>query len=180
MADGRTGRAERFARFSLIALEAAAHRLAGRHSRTEGANVVVHDPEGRLLVVRPTLLPGEWMLPGGRVERDETPHHAAARETEEETGMAVEITRLLLVDARRRRDVSFIFAAELRGGTLRPQPGEIAAASFVARDEIAAASPRLERLLRLVDAAGEMPRYLGLPEAVDVAPGLPWGGRNGA
>lgn len=176
MADGGIGRAERFARFTLIALEAAAHRLAGRHSRTEGANVVVHDAQGRLLVVRPTLLPGEWMLPGGRVERDETPHHAAARETEEETGMAVTVTRLLLVDARRRRDVSFVFAAELRGGTLRPQAGEIAAAAFVERAEIAAASPRLERLLTLIDATGEAPRYLGLP---DVAPGLPWGGRNG-
>lgn len=179
MADGGTGRTERLVRFTLIALEAAAHRLAGRHSRTEGANVVAHDPDGRLLVVRPTILPGEWMLPGGRVERDEAPHHAAARETEEETGLAVAVTRLLLVDARRRRSVSFVFAAELRGGTLRPQPGEIAATAFVARDEIAATSPRLERLLRLVDAVGEGPRYLGLPRPADVAPRLPRGGRDG-
>lgn len=143
-------------------MEALAHRMAGRYSRTEGAHLLIHDAEGRILAVRPTLLPGEWMLPGGRVERDETPHHAAARETQEETGMRAEVERLLLVDARSHRAVSFIFAGVLRGGRLRPQDGEIAAAAFVTRDEIRRASPRLERLLRRIEEAGETPRYLGL------------------
>jgi ADP-ribose pyrophosphatase YjhB (NUDIX family) len=162
VADRRHGRTERYARFALVAMEALAHRMAGRYSRTEGAHLLLHDDEGRILAVRPTLLPGEWMLPGGRVERDETPHHAAARETEEETGMRADVGRLLLVDARSHRSVSFIFSGTLRGGTLRPQPGEIAAADFVPRDEIRRASPRLERLLRRLDEAGESPRYLGL------------------
>ncbi|MEO8246916.1 MAG: NUDIX hydrolase [Chloroflexota bacterium] len=162
MAEARAGKLERYARFALIAMEALAHRMAGRYSRTEGAHLLVKDPEGRILVVRPTLLPGEWTLPGGRVERDETPHRAAARETAEETGMLADVERLLLIDARKHRDVSFIFAGTLRGGALRPQPGEIAAAQFVTRDEIRATSPHLERLLRRIDEAGEGPRYLGL------------------
>ena len=162
MAEGRGHRLERFARFTLIALEAVAHRMSGRYSRTEGAHLLVLDAEGRVLVVRPTLLPGEWTLPGGRVERDEAPHHAAVRETEEETGMRATIDRALLVDASRRREVSFIFAGTLAGGTLRPQPGEIAAAAFVPREEIATTSPRLERLLRRIDTLGSTPRYLGL------------------
>ena len=162
MAEGRGRRLERFARFTLIALEAVAHRMSGRYSRTEGAHLLVHDAEGRVLVVRPTLLPVEWTLPGGRVERDEAPHHAAVRETEEETGIRATIDRALLVDASRRREVSFIFAGTLAGGTLRPQPGEIAAAAFVARDEISATSPRLERLLRRIDALKSAPRYVGL------------------
>lgn len=153
---------ERYARFALIAMEALAHRMAGRYSRTEGAHLLVHDADDRILVVRPTLLPTEWMLPGGRVERDETPHRAAARETAEETGMRADVDRLLLVDARSRRTVSFIFAGTLRGGTLRAQPGEIADADFVTRAEIRTGSPRLERLLRRIDAVGDAPGYLGL------------------
>lgn len=161
MADGLGTRFQRLARFAVVVLQAGAHRLAGRHSRTEGAHLLVRDDAGRILVVRPIYLPGEWMLPGGTVERDETPHRAAARETEEETGMRASVARLLLIDARRRRNVSFVFAGELLGGTLRAQPGEIAAVGFVARDEIRASSPRLERLLRhLDDAAEAVPVYL--------------------
>lgn len=162
MAEGAGTRFQRLARFAVIVLEAGAHRLAGRHSRTEGAHLLVHDEAGRILVVRPIYIPGEWMLPGGTVERDETPHRAGERETEEETGMLAVATRLLLIDARRRYNTSFVFAGELRGGTLQPQAGEIAAAAFVTRDEIRAASPRLEQLLRRIDEAGEGPIYLGI------------------
>ena len=143
----------------MIAVEAAAHRLSGAYSRTEGANLLIHDHEGRILVVRPIYLPAEWMLPGGRVERDETPHHAAERETREETGIVAHADRLLLVDARKARNTSFVYRGHLIGGTLEPQAGEIAEASWVDRAMIAAGSPRLERLLRLIDA-GTI--YLGI------------------
>ena len=83
--------------------------FGGRYGRVEGANVLVTDADGRILVVRPTYT-REWMLPGGRVERGETPHAAAIRETREETGLDVALDRLVLVDARYPRDTSFIFA----------------------------------------------------------------------
>lgn len=153
-------RLQRFAQFALVVLEAGAYRLAGRDSRTEGAHLLAHDGAGRILVVRPAYIAAEWMLPGGAVQRDETPHHGAERETEEETGMRAVATRLLLIDARRSRNVSFVFAGELRGGTLRPQPGEIAAVDFVAREEIRATSPRLESLLRQIDDVDGTPVYL--------------------
>ncbi len=163
MAEGRRGRFERYVRFAMIAVEAAAQRMAGQYSRTEGAHLLVRDAEGRVLVVRPTYAPRAWQLPGGRVERGETPHAAAERETAEETGISATARRLLVVDARRSRDVSFIFEGSLVGGTPMPQPGEIAATAFVARGEIAALSPGLERLLRMVDELGDGPRYLGIP-----------------
>src|SRR5687768_13117678 len=81
--------------------------FGGRYGRVEGANVLATDGGGRILVVKPTYT-REWMLPGGRVERGETPHGAAIRETREETGLDVALQRLLLVDARRARDTSFI------------------------------------------------------------------------
>lgn len=136
--------------------------FGGRYRRVEGAHVLAIDDDGRILVVRTTYLGPGWMLPGGRVEHGETPHAAAARETREETGLDVVIEHLVLVDARRGRDVSFVFAARLAGGELEPQLGEIAEAGWVSREEIARTSPRLHRLLEIIDAAGDGVAYMGL------------------
>lgn len=139
-----------------------AELFGGRYRRTEGAHVITIDDHDRILVVRTTYLGPEWMLPGGHVERAETPHHAAARETREETGLDVRVERLLFVDAHKARNVSFIFAATVIGGELEPQLGEIAEAGWVDREEIAATSPRLHRLLERLDEADGAIAYLGL------------------
>jgi ADP-ribose pyrophosphatase YjhB (NUDIX family) len=132
--------------------------FGGRYGRVEGANVLATDGEGRILVVKPTYT-RDWMLPGGRVERGETPHAAAIRETREETGLEVTLERLLLVDARRARDTSFIFAGRVTGGELEPQLGEIAEVGWLGREEIARTSRGLHRLLARLD---DDLTYLGL------------------
>ncbi len=132
--------------------------FSGRYARVEGANLLATDEEGRILVVRPTYT-REWMLPGGRVERGETPHSAAVRETREETGLDVALDGLLFIDARHERDTSFVFAGHVTGGELEPQLGEIAEVGWLSRDEIALTSPGLHRFLAYAD--GEF-RYLGL------------------
>ncbi len=136
--------------------------FGGRYRRTEGTHVLVTDARGRLLVVQTTYLGPEWMLPGGRVERGETPHMAAVRETLEETGIRVRVERLVLIDAYHARDVSFVFRGYLEGGELQPQFGEIAEVGWVDRAEIARTSPRLHRLLELIGDVGEGVVYLGL------------------
>lgn len=128
--------------------------FGGRYRRTEGAHVLVTDEAGRILVVRTTYLGPGWSLPGGRVERHETPHAAAARETFEETGLDVRIGRLVLVDAHRSRDTSFVFTATVVGGDLAPQLGEIAEVGWLDREELARTSHRLDRLLRLIPETG--------------------------
>ena len=138
--------------------------FGGRYRRTEGAHVLATDPAGRILLVRTTYLGPGWMLPGGRVERGETPQAAAVRETREETGIAVTVERLILVDAHRAREVSFVFGGRAVGGELEPQLGEIAEAGWLTRDEIAEGSPRLHRLMEIIDAAEGGTAYLGLPE----------------
>lgn len=149
-------------RFALRAVLEVAALFGGRYRRTEGAHVLVTDEAGRILVVRTTYLGPGWMLPGGRVERGETPHAAAAREVMEETGLEVRVDRLLLVDAHRRSTVSFVYAGTLIGGTLSPQFAEIAEVGWLARDEIAATSWRLDRLLEHLDAVRDGAAYLGL------------------
>jgi ADP-ribose pyrophosphatase YjhB (NUDIX family) len=57
-------------------------------------SVLVQDDEGRLLLVRHADS-GLWGLVGGAVEIDERPDEAAIRETQEETGLLVELTRLV-------------------------------------------------------------------------------------
>jgi ADP-ribose pyrophosphatase YjhB (NUDIX family) len=136
--------------------------FGGRYHRTEGAHVLAIDEHDRVLVVRTTYLGPGWMLPGGRVERGETPHAAAVRETREETGLEVNVERLVVVDARRLRGVSFVYRGTVVGGSLAPQFGEIAEAGWVSRDEIASGSPGLHKLIGHVEDAGEGVVYLGL------------------
>jgi ADP-ribose pyrophosphatase YjhB (NUDIX family) len=135
--------------------------LGGRYRRTEGAHVLAADEDGRLLVVRTTYLGPGWMLPGGRVERSETPAAAAVRETREETGLHVRLDRLLLVDGHRADETGFIFGGTVTGGVLEPQLGEIAEAGWVDRGEIERTSPRLHRLLAFVDGARDGVGYRG-------------------
>ncbi len=54
------------------------------------ATALVLDPDGRLMLGRRSVEParGEWCLPGGFVELDETMEEAALRELQEETGIS--------------------------------------------------------------------------------------------
>lgn len=125
--------------------------------------MLARDDKGRLLVVRTTYLGMGWGLPGGRVERRETPEMAAARETREETGLDVQVGRLRLIDTRESLGVSFVFDGQVTGGALDPQLGEIAEAGWISPAEISRTSPQLARLLELVDEAGEGIAYVGGP-----------------
>lgn len=136
--------------------------FSGRYQRSEGAHVLATDERGRVLAVQTTYLGPGWMLPGGRVERAEAPHIAAAREAREETGILVDIERLVLLDARTPSSVSYVFRGSVVGGELTPQFGEIAEAGWIARDEIAETSTPLNQLLDLIEEAGEGVAYLGL------------------
>jgi len=61
------------------------------------AGVLVHDDQGRILMVKPTYKDG-WDIPGGYVEPDESPAQAAERELVEELSLRRPPGRLLVVD----------------------------------------------------------------------------------
>ncbi len=83
------------------------------------AGAVITDAEGRLLLVRRRNEPaaGRWSLPGGRVEPDESPAEAAAREVREETGLIVEIGDEVLRVVLDNWDIHD-FAGTVAGGSL--------------------------------------------------------------
>lgn len=85
-------------------------------------DVVIPDGEGRVLLIRRGSDPfeGSWALPGGFVDVGETVEDAAIREAKEETGLDVEILRLVGVYSRPNRDprghnVSVAFLARAGG-----------------------------------------------------------------
>ena len=106
--------------------------------------LVIHDH--RVLLVRNIrgVTKGRYLLPAGRVNPDELPDQAAARETFEETGLRVEIeglmgVRLWVMDDG-EHNYFFMFRAKLLSpiSDLRPNPNEIDDARFFSREEMQA------------------------------------------
>src|SRR3954453_18758089 len=121
------------------------------------AGLLMHDDQGRILMVRPTYKEG-WDIPGGYVETDESPAQAAERELAEELNLRRSPGRLLVVDwaphPAEGDKLLFVFD----GGTLTPaevdalQLGadEIAEARYWLPDELDTLAPaRLVNRLRL-------------------------------
>lgn len=66
-----------------------------RSSSSEGAAAVILDAKLRVLLVKEAYDRRRWSLPGGALERGETPEDAVIRETLEETGLTVSIDHLI-------------------------------------------------------------------------------------
>jgi 8-oxo-dGTP diphosphatase len=86
---------------------------------------VIHDTQGRLLLVRRANDPGRglWSLPGGRVEPGESDAEALARELFEETGLTVAPGRLVGTVTRPATTGVYQindYEAQVTGGALTP------------------------------------------------------------
>ena len=126
------------------------------------AGTYVFDSERRVLLIRHADS-GRWTNPGGMVEPFETPADAAVRETWEETGLVVELTRfigvfggadhrIMYANGDQVAYVSFAFEARAVGGNLAPDGKESIEARYVTRDEARALdlSPQTRRALTVV------------------------------
>ena len=86
---------------------------------------VITDGQGRLLMIKRGREPGAglWSIPGGRIEPGESDAEALAREMLEETGLTVQVGRLLGRVRRPGLDGAVIdigdYTATVVGGTLR-------------------------------------------------------------
>ena len=114
---------------------------ADGRTRIPCVGAVIRDDAGRLLMIQRAHEPGQglWSIPGGRIEPGETDAEALVREMLEETGLTVEVGRLLGRVRRPFLDGAVIdigdYAVTVTGGTLRP--GDDAAdARWVAAAEL--------------------------------------------
>jgi 8-oxo-dGTP diphosphatase len=124
------------------------------------AGLLIRDPGGQVLMVKPTYKDG-WDIPGGYVEPDESPAQAAAREVSEELGLTITPGKLLVVDwaphPAEGDKLLFVFD----GGTRTeddpspvPDGDEIAEVRYWPADAFATLTPaRLARRLHLAVAA---------------------------
>jgi 8-oxo-dGTP diphosphatase len=98
--------------------------MAGPETPKLMVDVIIPSERGVVLVRRGTEpFKGQWALPGGFVEVGETLEEAAYREAAEETGLAVEVARLVGVYSDPERDprghnVSVAFLARVLSGEL--------------------------------------------------------------
>ena len=99
------------------------------------AGMVVGD-DGRVLLVRRAIEPfrGHWALPAGYQEIDEEPAQAAVREVAEESGIEVEVVRLLdllFVPAHPIKPSNLaVYLCRAVGGSLRGGEDTLEAAWF--------------------------------------------------
>lgn len=103
------------------------------------AAVVLQDISGRILAVQHNYGQRFWGVPGGIVERGETPMQAAQREALEEVGLSVEVTRLIgvyLLQGGGWPDIlAFVFSGEGNGEPRIVNPDEIAAVRWLPPDQ---------------------------------------------
>lgn len=104
------------------------HRLRGRQAKsiaTTRISVVVINADRQILLVRHRKGPRQyWVLPGGRLEYGESFNECGVREVKEETGLDVEIEKVIFLSEaiapdRTRHIVNVYLAARHIGGTMR-------------------------------------------------------------
>lgn len=145
------------------------------------SGVLIVSESGRVLMVA-TLYRDALVLPGGIIERDESPAHAAEREVLEETGLHVTVTRLLAVEhlpaqlPSRTSGLRFVFDCDPVADDvpLTPQPGEVTELLWLEREQaIARHTERGRHRLRAVFDAHDQSTttYLDGDRLLDQRPG---------
>jgi ADP-ribose pyrophosphatase YjhB (NUDIX family) len=136
-------------------------RVVFREHKVAAATLVT-DHQNRVLLVRRAWKPqqGYWSLPAGFVDYGETPAEAAVRECLEETGLQIEIERLVGIIAgrehRRGADIVIIYRGYIVGGKTHADD-DAAELGFFAQDRL----PPLA-----FEATRKAIRYWRAPEAV--------------
>ena len=85
-----------------------------------GVSALVFDEQGRILLFKHTYRKLAWGIPVGGLEYGEQPEQGVIREFFEESGMTIEVERLLLADSSRYdRHISLIYLCKIISGEFK-------------------------------------------------------------
>lgn len=102
-----------------------------------GSNLIVTNDAGKILVVREGTREQRLMLPGGTVDRGESPRHAAQSETEEEASIVTDEADFSLIGFFVQRPKGVVFLYETTHFRGEPKPkGEVSEAKWMSFEEI--------------------------------------------
>jgi 8-oxo-dGTP diphosphatase len=158
-------RYERLAAIELFDRQSGGYRLARQLGTPKGTLALVRS-DGRVLMIRRAdhieRAPGFWGLPGGVLEKGESPEHGAVRELLEELNLHGEPVQLLGTQPSMSRAYELFWVEVLVRdfASLRPRSEEVAEARWVAPEEFPALDP-------LIPGAAEWFRHFLGPQ---------WGG----
>ena len=116
-----------------------------------GVAALIHDDQGRILVVHRTYSREEpWALPGGWLEGGENVEHTLQRELLEETGLQVRVGKVLTIDRHRFTLVVLLTAELVDGSSLSAfrASAEVSEVAWVEPGDVARLSPFNARLMR--------------------------------
>jgi 8-oxo-dGTP diphosphatase len=86
-----------------------------------GVAALIFDEQGRVLLFKHTYRKYEWGIPGGALEYNEQPVEAVVREFYEETGIHIEIEKLLKISsAREFPHLSIVYLCKIKSGEFKP------------------------------------------------------------
>ena len=128
-----------------------------------GASAIIFDEAREKVLLTRRTDNGRWCLPGGGMEPGESAEETSARETLEETGLEVRVTRLVGIytspnmiieypDGNRKQSVAFSFEAEVTGGELALSD-ETTEFGYFALDGLDGLDLMEHHLQRILDAA---------------------------
>ena|ERR1700724_1048034 len=121
-----------------------------------GVSAVIIDPNGNVLLLRHAYWKARsWGLPSGYVVKGESLQSAMKREIQEETGLDVEIVRLLQVRSGFRLRLELTFVGRNAAGMPQVRSGEILEARFFSISDLpnGLLSSHRELILRAFDAS---------------------------
>jgi 8-oxo-dGTP diphosphatase len=99
------------------------HLLASRILRPRfrvAVAALIFDQQRRILLFKHTYRKFEWGIPAGGLEHREQPADAIVRELLEETGMQIEVQKLLLAQsAKEDHHISLIYLCKMVSGTFK-------------------------------------------------------------
>ena len=125
------------------------HWLAARLANQAfllGVVGVIRDDQGQLLLFHHPYRRTPWGLPGGWMQRDESPLAALEREVREEAGLTVRAERILLFGTTPDRPkLEFVVAACVVAGVFRPSD-EVTAIQWARLDQL----PRIPTIQRRI------------------------------